>query len=113
MNYLIGALAVSLVSGLVALNLDKRDRDALITVLSAFLLGPGLLLYLFVTRRAPRLQRVSPKAVARFMEAASAQRKPTWVLSYRGRGVMFIRRSDGNRNYYRNDVSNKIAEVRK
>lgn len=107
--FLLGVGSVIATGLLIALVADREFREAALEVLAAVAMAP-LLLPLAITRRGPRCKRVSPAALERFCRQVDADMEPAWVLSYGGRGVIFVhrRRPAG---WWRNNLPNRLTDA--
>lgn len=108
-TFLLGALAAWAVAFVVLLVVDMDLRRAVWEVLLAILLGPGAAV-VAMTRRGPRMARIHPRALERFLQQRNADMGPAWLLSYGGRGVLFIRRRP-TRGWWRNNVPNRAVDA--
>lgn len=104
--FLLGVGTVMVLGLIAALVADRQFRKAALEILAALVVIP-VLLPLAVIRRGPRCKRMSPAALERFSRQVDSEMRPAWLLSYGGRGVIFVRRriSGG----YLGNVSNRAA----
>lgn len=88
----------------------ERDfREAIGQVLAALLLGPALLVGFLVRGGLPRAVRLSPEALALFAKQETRGQQSAWLLGYRGRGVIVVRRRSGSD--WLNDVPNRATRA--
>lgn len=107
---LVGAGSVS-AFGLVWFLIAEREfRDAVLQVVAALVLGPAMLIGILVRSRSPRLMRISPAALELFARQVGPGMRPAWALTYRGRGVIVVRRADGRD--WRGDVPHRANDAR-
>lgn len=88
---LVGMGSMVAVSAFAVTIANADMRRAVGQVVLAGLLGPSALLLVLV-RRGPRLQRITPAALERFCRQVDVDMQPAWLLTYRGRGILYVRR---------------------
>ncbi|MGH3429963.1 MAG: hypothetical protein ACRDQZ_20740, partial [Mycobacteriales bacterium] len=88
---LLGMGLMALVSSTAMLIVDSDMRRAVGQVVLAGLFGPAALLVVWC-RRGPRMQQVTPAALERFCRQVDVDMQPAWLLTYRGRGILYVRR---------------------
>jgi uncharacterized membrane protein YfcA len=106
---LVGAGALMLLGILVATVIERDFREALGQVLFTLVLAPALLVVFLIRARAPRAIKLSPRALERFAQQRGRNMKSAWALTYRGRGIILVRRSEGDD--WLNDMPNRTARV--
>lgn len=106
--FMLGAGSVLLLGLAAAIIGDAQFRRAALEVLAAMVMIP-VLLPLAVTRRGPRCKQLSTVALERFCRQVDRDMAPAWVLSYGGRGVIFVRRR--SRGWWRNNLPNRAADA--
>jgi hypothetical protein len=107
---LVGAGATA-VAGLVFFTIAEREfRQALVQVLGALALGPAMLIGFLVRSHGPRLMRLSPGALERFSRQTTGTGQSAWALTYRGHGVIVVRRT--RRDGWVGDVPNRMNRAR-
>jgi hypothetical protein len=107
---LVGAGVVA-VAGLVFFACAEREfRQALRQVLGALVLGPAMLIGLLVRSHGPRLMRLSPGGLERFSRQTTGTGQSAWALTYRGHGVIMVRRARGTD--WVGDVPNRMNRAR-
>lgn len=101
----IGLVAAGwIVIGVVVFVIREREaRDALVQFLAAVVLGPALITVgVFLKHRAPRAMPLSAEALERFARqqtshiGLSKRERSAWLLSYRGHGLILVRRRSGS-----------------
>lgn len=107
-TYLLGVGSVMVAALVIGLIADKQFRESALEVLAAMVMLP-VLLPLAVTRRGPRCKRISVVALERFCRQVDRDMQPAWLLSYGGRGVIFVRRSSPGG--WRNNVPNRATDA--
>jgi hypothetical protein len=93
--FLAGMVTLSVISVTAMAIVDREFRNALGQVAAVAVVGPAALV-MTLTKRGPRAARISPQALGRFWNREAADMHPTWLLSYAGRGVLFLRRRDSD-----------------
>lgn len=83
-------VAVSVTAMLIA---DADMRKVVGQAALAGLLGPAALLLVWC-QRGSRMQKITPEALERFCQQAGGDMPPAWLLSYQGRGIVFVRRRE-------------------
>jgi len=104
----IGVASACAVCFMGLLFLDPDLRRAAGEVALAFLFGPAALL-VAMTRRGPRMSRIQPKTLERFLRQGDQEMVPAWMLSYGGRGILFVRRRRDHG--WRNNVPNRMVDA--
>lgn len=105
---LAGALLACLASVVAMTIVDGEFRTAIAQVALAFALGPAALIIVWA-RSGPRMQKISPKALEGFCRQVGPGMAPAWLLSYRGRGILFVRRREDSG--WRNNVPNRATDA--
>lgn len=107
----IGAAGLSFLGVLVMAAIEREFRQALGQVAAAFVVGPALLIAWAVRGGIPRAMRLSPRALELFARQQSGGGKSAWLLGYRSRGVIVVRRRHGQG--WLNDVPNRASRARR
>lgn len=95
--WMLVGVGISGVLGVLVFAVIERDfRDALGQVAAALFLAPTVVIGALV-RRSPRAMRLSPEALKRFAGASTGRvteggLESAWLLAYRDRGVILVRR---------------------
>lgn len=106
--FLAGAVSAWAFAFAALLIVDAGLRRAAAEVALALLLGPAGA-FIAMTRCGPRMSRIQPKTLARFLQQVDEGMAPAWMLSYGGRGVLFVRRRSDRG--WRNNVPNRAVDA--
>lgn len=91
---------------------EREARQAIGEFLLALVVGPALVTVgVFLRHRAPRAMPLSPTALERFAKQLGPGSRSAWLLGYRGRGLIIVRRTDGVD--WLNDLPNRASRVRR
>lgn len=88
---------------------EREFRQAVGQVLAAFFVAPAMLGGYLVRFGLPRAVKLSPEALALFARQKTSGQQSAWLLGYRGRGVIVVRRRSGSD--WLNDVPNRATRA--